>query len=98
MTCVICGFESSSRLDVALSLAHWSEPLAGRIYDAVPRCRDRAACRARCEAAGDLWPIDGHQPKPSEPAEPTNEAAALRLPLVTSAPLAAQDEEAARWE
>lgn len=33
----------------------------GRGYQAIDRCRDRAACRARVEATGATWPVDDPQ-------------------------------------
>jgi hypothetical protein len=54
LACAICGFESH---DVKPSLIEWKDPIDGVRFDFVPRCQDRAACRARCEAAGDPWPV-----------------------------------------
>lgn len=59
-TCVICGQEDR---DVAGSLIEWKHPMEGEgRFDFVPRCRDRAACRRRCESQGEEWPV----PEPGE--------------------------------
>jgi hypothetical protein len=52
--CVLCGHDKPT--DVRVSLARWREP-EGAMYSAVPRCIDRKACRERCEASGDDWPV-----------------------------------------
>jgi hypothetical protein len=54
MSCLICG---ATGPDVRTALVAWREPVAGRTFEAIPRCEDRAACRERCEAAGDEWPV-----------------------------------------
>jgi hypothetical protein len=55
-TCSLCG--RSSTTDVAIALTRWSDPIDGRRFEAMPRCRDRAACRARVLANGERWPVD----------------------------------------
>lgn len=47
-TCLLCGAAG----DVAVALVAWLEPdpLHGKMFDSIPRCRDRQACRARVEA------------------------------------------------
>lgn len=53
LRCVLCD---ATGPDVAVSLVWWKE-LAYQAVDAAPRCRDRAACRKRVEAAGKDWPV-----------------------------------------
>jgi hypothetical protein len=52
--CEICGVEG---YDVKPSLALVQLAGAKRIFDTVTRCRDARACRSRCEAAGNIWPL-----------------------------------------
>jgi hypothetical protein len=63
LACAICGLESH---DVKPSLIEWKAPLDGVRFDFVPRCSDRAACRARCEAMGEPWPVP--EPRKSDAA------------------------------
>lgn len=54
-TCELCGHTGP---DVKGSWARWRKPRpAQKPFDAIDRCVDRAACRARCEAMGDEWPV-----------------------------------------
>lgn len=50
--CALCGIESH---DVTIRLVEWRVPVDGHRFDAVPRCKDREACRARVEALGEEW-------------------------------------------
>lgn len=52
MSCALCGHEDH---EVTLSLVEWKVPIEGHRFDAIPRCRDRAACRLRVEASGEEW-------------------------------------------
>jgi hypothetical protein len=52
--CQLCGNPKAS--EVRVSLARWRYP-EGAMFGAVPRCIDRKACRARCKAAGEDWPV-----------------------------------------
>lgn len=52
MACVLCGVEDHG---VSVSLVEWREPIDGRRFDAVARCKDREACRRRVEASGEEW-------------------------------------------
>jgi hypothetical protein len=55
LACVVCGQESH---DVRMALIEWRHPLdGGAVFDFVPRCADRTACRSRCEAMGEDWPV-----------------------------------------
>jgi hypothetical protein len=53
--CELCGI-SGERLE-AKALVEWLEALPGMTYAHVDRCDDRAACRARVEAAVKAWPV-----------------------------------------
>jgi hypothetical protein len=53
--CSICGH--TDRRDLRYGLAHWRDAPPGMAYEHVARCLDRAACRARVEAIGDVWPL-----------------------------------------
>jgi hypothetical protein len=50
--CGICG----SRQPVRPALVAWRVPVFGQ-YEAIDRCDDEDACRARVRAAGDPWPV-----------------------------------------
>lgn len=52
--CRLCGNERVT--EVRVSLARWRYPEAC-LFDAVPRCIDRKACRTRAEADGEVWPV-----------------------------------------
>lgn len=52
--CLLCGHERVT--EVRVSLARWRYP-EGAMFSAVPRCVDRKACRERCEALGEDWPV-----------------------------------------
>ena len=81
LLCDICGDRSPN---VRAGLVAWLDP--AQPFAAVDRCEDRAACRARVEAAGDEWPVydpeDGGQVTPrswkrteaGEPIIPEREA------------------------
>lgn len=52
--CLLCGLTSP---DVALGLIAWKEPVGRDVFTTAPRCKDAEACRARIEAAGDVWEL-----------------------------------------
>ena len=54
-TCLLCGDSGSVRM----ARAKWrtGRPVGGRMWEAIPRCTDRAACRERIEALGERWPL-----------------------------------------
>jgi hypothetical protein len=57
LECAICGDTS---LDVLLGIVAWKPTDERHVtggFEAVPRCRDRIACRRRVELAGKPWPI-----------------------------------------
>lgn len=54
LTCELCGHEGP---DVATGLVWWRKD-AYRSVEAIDRCRDHAACRARYEAERtEPWPV-----------------------------------------
>lgn len=54
-TCVLCGTTS---VEVQPSLALLAATRErGERYERMDRCRDKLACRDRCEANGDDWPL-----------------------------------------
>jgi hypothetical protein len=53
-TCLLCGHTSR---DVTVGLVKWVEPLGREKFSAIPRCRNRRACRARLEEIGDEYPV-----------------------------------------
>lgn len=61
-TCVICG-HSGMLSDVRPSTARLREPGPAGHYAQLVRCKRADACRDRCLANGDPWPLDdGRQP------------------------------------
>ena len=52
VTCEVCGLEGP---DVRLALVHWANHRPE--WEAIPRCRDRAACYARVIESGKVWPL-----------------------------------------
>lgn len=53
--CLLCGLPSK---DVAVGLVAWKNPVGRDRFAAIPRCRDRVACRGRVEAAGEPWELE----------------------------------------
>jgi hypothetical protein len=53
--CQICGH--TDRRDLRYGLAHWRDAPPGMAYENIACCRERAACRARVETQGDVWPL-----------------------------------------
>lgn len=65
--CVLCGAEG---YDCLPSLAKLKVPVVGAsdpslngAYQTFVRCKDARACRGRCEAQGDEWPLDDTTPR-----------------------------------
>jgi hypothetical protein len=53
--CVICAHQGPDVIRALALLAPTAE--RSERYQAMTRCGDQLACRARCEAAGDQWPL-----------------------------------------
>jgi len=53
VTCLLCGATG----DVRVALVAWRQPLAGRRFEAVPRCMDHAGCHRRVAEQGEDWPL-----------------------------------------
>lgn len=74
--CTICGHDGpaggASPDRVSMGPIRWRDALPGRLFDAGHRCADHGACRARCEAIGDAWPVEDGTPatKPQAMPEP----------------------------
>lgn len=60
--CAICGNRTAA--EVSYRLIRWRDPLPGQVFDSAWQCLDRPACRERCAAIGDLWPVDDKTPAP----------------------------------
>lgn len=54
MACALCGTEDH---DVSVALVEWRLPIDSERFSAVPRCKDREACRARVQASGEEWEV-----------------------------------------
>ena len=53
-TCLLCGTTSH---DVSVGLVRWLEPVGRDRFGAVPRCKDKMACRSRVEGSGAEWDV-----------------------------------------
>lgn len=53
--CVLCGITSVEVTPSLALLAATQE--RGQTYTRMDRCKDTLACRDRCEAQGDEWPL-----------------------------------------
>jgi len=82
--CVICGNDVA--IEIRIALVEWREPVGKEIWSTIPRCVDVAACRARCEAIGEPWPIADGTPasvltlpdeEPETPVAPSAEEEAI---------------------
>jgi len=64
VTCLLCGATG----DVRTALVAWRQPLAGRRFEAVPRCADHDGCRRRVAEQGEDWPLveTGKRPEVAE--------------------------------
>jgi hypothetical protein len=51
--CLLCGMSGPY---VRPFMVEWRDPEPRR-FDVIPRCADRAECRARVEATGEDWPL-----------------------------------------
>jgi hypothetical protein len=56
--CSLCGRKGQG---IHVQLVEWASYLPGMRFAHVDRCDDRAACRARVEAAGETWPLKENQ-------------------------------------
>jgi hypothetical protein len=78
---LVCGHEAH---DVGVALVAWRQPLGREQFSAIPRCRDREACRSRLEAIGDEWPVDDGSAPTLRPVtvlpEPEPEPASAEAP------------------
>jgi hypothetical protein len=54
-TCLLCGITSH---DVTTGLVAWKNPIGRDRFAAIPKCRDKVACRDRVEAAGEPWELE----------------------------------------
>ena len=53
LDCLLCGISGPQVRPV---LVEWLEPNPTR-FSVIPRCTDRAECRARVKAEGEPWPL-----------------------------------------
>lgn len=58
--CILCGNERPA--EVGLGLIAWKKPLGNQRYAAIPRCKDRPACKARVEDMGEAWEVQDPEP------------------------------------
>lgn len=86
--CSLCGSET----ETVTALVEWLEPIDGQLWSSIPRCIERAACRARVElpkpaGLGEPWPVDDRTPAPVRERQ--------RAPV--EAPPDVDTEEAGAW-
>ena len=53
--CTLCN--NTDKRDLRYALVHWRDAPLGMAYEWLPRCIDRAACRARLTSQGAEWPL-----------------------------------------
>jgi hypothetical protein len=75
--CALCG--NDQRNDVETILVRWVEPMNGSIWDDIPRCKDRPACRQRFQINAAAKAAETGEP--SEPWPLHDSDWAQRLPL-----------------
>ena len=81
LACLLCGADTG---EVTVRLVEWAEPIAGRIYDHLPRCRDVEPCWARAVGVlREAWPVNDGRPASVTSPEPLQEA----TPTPADAPL-----------
>lgn len=67
--CGLCGNPTRGEVDV--SLVRWARPVLGKLFDWMPRCVDRDACRDRVEARpGGVWQVADRRSDVVEPGVP----------------------------
>lgn len=92
LVCDICGYRGH---DVRPGVVAWID--GAQPYNAVDRCTDHAACRARVESDGEVWPvvdwavmIESGQGEPTEgsrfDAGPPADSSPVTAPPSTGAP------------
>lgn len=70
LACLLCGAEVG---EITVRLVEWREPIAGRRYEHLPRCRDVDACWSRVTTVvGEDWPVNDGRPAraPVQPEPP----------------------------
>jgi hypothetical protein len=69
LACLLCGADAG---EITVRLVEWREPIAGRRYEHLPRCREVDACWTRVTSiAGEDWPVNDGRPirAPAVPAD-----------------------------
>lgn len=74
LACLLCGADTG---EVTVRLVEWAEPIGGRRYESLPRCRDIDACWSRVALLGEPWPLADDRtrlappvPEPVQAAQP----------------------------
>lgn len=107
LACILCGQRDE---DVRMALVRWAQPVGDRVFEAIPRCPDRLACRTRVEDAnGEVWPLidasretfestparkSTYAPAASEPTVPADPQLELEQPDPPAPPLAEPEDVA----
>ena len=84
LACLLCG---TAQGEVTTRLVEWREPIAGRRYEHLPRCRDVEGCWSRVTsvlveewAVNDGRPARGAQPLPDAEPPPADAPAVMEEP------------------
>lgn len=82
--CLLCGADTG---EVTIRLVEWREPIPGRRYESLPRCRDVEGCWGRVAGVlGEDWPVNDGRParaaQPMAAAEPPSADATMEDPLM----------------
>lgn len=51
------GFFDADQAELVWAMVEWIQPVEGVRWTSLPRCLDRAGCRARVAASGEPWPV-----------------------------------------
>jgi hypothetical protein len=71
LACLLCGSDIG---EVTVRLVEWREPIAGRRYEHLPRCRDVEGCWSRVTSVlVEDWAVNDGRPARAYP-EPLHDA------------------------
>jgi len=68
LACLLCG---AAQGEVTVRLVEWREPIAGRRYEHLPRCRDVEGCWSRVTSVlVEEWAVNDGRPGRAVPSAP----------------------------
>jgi len=72
LACLLCGADTG---EVTVRLVEWAEPIGGRRWESLPRCRDIDACWAQVVTVlAEDWPVADGRPRRAFQLQPVDEA------------------------